>query len=131
VTVDKSTKQLVNKHGGEMLMDLTKIKDNGTSNLCKMTFSNIVLPLEFVKEGYKFDTYCCALFQTEDGMETICHVNRPRCFYKMRRFARYMRKICIQDHAATAGLNINDSLALENFLVGAGGVTAPATPAPA
>jgi len=113
VKIDKNKKLLLNKDGGETVIDITKIKDQGSGNLCKMTFSNIPMPIEFMKEGYKFDSYCCAVFRTEDGVETMCSVGKPRCWYKMRKFARYIRKVCIEDHATAAGLNVGDTLALE------------------
>lgn len=115
VKIDKNKKQLLNKDGGEMVLDITKIKDQGSGNLCRMSFSNIKMPMDFLKEGYKFDTYCCATFRTEDGLETMCNVGKPRCWYGMRRFARYIRKMCIEDHATAAGLNLADVLSLESY----------------
>lgn len=88
VKVDKNKKQLLNKDGGEVVFDITKIKDQGSGNLCRMSTSNIKMPMDFMKEGYKFDTYCCVIFRTEDGLETMCNVGKPRCWFNMRKFAR-------------------------------------------
>lgn len=114
VKIDKNKKLLLNKDGGETVIDITKIKDQGSGNLCKMTFKNISMPIEFMREGYKFDSYCCVVLRTEDGVETMCNVGKPRCWYKMRKFARYIRKVCIEDHATAAGMNVGDTLALES-----------------
>lgn len=87
------------------------------------------MPIEFMKEGYKFDSYCCAVFRTDDGVETMCSVGKPRCWYKMRKFARFIRKVCIEDHATAAGLNIGDTLALESYYNSSTAATPVANPA--
>lgn len=56
----------------------------------------------------------------------MCNVNKPRCWYDMRTFARLMRMICLKDHLTKAGLPVSTGLGKEKY-----GIAPAADPADA
>ena len=62
------------------------------------------MPEEFFSAGFKFESYCCVAFKTKFttqsgvkfGVTTMCNVDKPRCWYNIRKFARLLRMECLK-----------------------------------
>jgi hypothetical protein len=74
---------------------VTKEIDDQGDKWCRIKYRGVAVPEEFLAAGYKIEGYCCVQFRVKGATTTMCNVNRPRCWYEMRKFARLIRKYCI------------------------------------
>lgn len=114
VTLKEDATKVTKFEGDEEVLDVLTIKDKSADKMCEFQISQVDIPEEVTSAGFKFESYCCVKFGTEaKGLMTMCNVNKPRCWYDMRTFARQMRKICLKDHLSKAGLPVDAGLAKE------------------
>lgn len=110
----KKDSNLVTKVEGEdTVLDVTTIKDASETNMCKIQVTNVDIPDDIINAGFKFESYCCVKFDTDNGFMHMCNPDKPRCWYNIRRFARLMRLKCLKDHLTKAGMPIDATLAKE------------------
>jgi len=134
-------KKLVKVDGGTEVLDVTSnIEDNvpGTDDfaqMCKMKIRDLEVPEEFLSAGFKFESYCCVMFKTKYtlasgesllGATTMCNVDKPRCWYSIRKFARLLRRECLNAKLTPLG-KAAEGLQSEKY--SSGTAAAAATPA--
>jgi len=132
-------KKLLKVDGGKEVLDATtNIEDNvaGTddfSQMCKMKIRDLEVPEEFLSAGFKFESYCCVMFKTKYllqsgesllGSTTMCNVDKPRCWYSIRKFARLLRRECLNARLTPLG-KATEGLQSEKY---ASGTTAAGAP---
>jgi len=87
--------------------DATMIADSPKEK-CMINLKKINMPM-LLKEQ-KLHSSCCIQFDSTDGYSTVCSKEKVRCWEDVRRFGRYLKKMCLIDRFEKAGIDVKTGL---------------------
>lgn len=75
---------------------------------CMINLRKVNLPV--VLKEQKLAPACCIQFDSIDGFSTVCSREKVRCWEDIRRFGRYLKKMCLIDRFEKQGIDVQTGL---------------------